>query len=88
MEFCFSFIGSTRSARAVLKKVLPTTWKNGFLKKEVYQGARSEMRFYAVCQLLFSPKHSSWALFSRPLKIRPILLEKTEIFINLTGRSI
>jgi hypothetical protein len=32
--------------------------------------------------LLFSPEHSASALYLQPLKICPILLEKTEIFIH------
>jgi hypothetical protein len=31
--------------------------------------------------LPFFPEHSASALYSRPLKIRPFLLKKTEIFI-------
>jgi hypothetical protein len=33
--------------------------------------------------LLFSPEQSAWALYSRRQQIRPILLEKTVIFIYL-----
>jgi hypothetical protein len=78
-------------------------WENESFIQQISQLNKSEGTFgnyfgvqeqNLICRILkfdilhFFPEHSAWALYSRPLKIRPIFLEKTEIFIHLTGRSI
>jgi hypothetical protein len=67
------------------EKVLPVCLRN-----VKFTGIKKIITIFGQMKriLLFSPEHSAWALYSRPLKILPILLEKTEIFIHLTGRFI